>query len=41
MNLEALEKVIAENKNIKMIYTIPTFQNPMGVTMSIEKRRAL
>ena len=41
MNLEALEKVIAENKNIKMIYTIPTFQNPMGVTMSIEKRRKL
>ena len=41
MNLEALEKVIAENKNVKMIYTIPTFQNPMGVTMSVEKRRAL
>ena len=41
MNLEALEKVIAENKNIKMIYTIPTFQNPMGVTMSVEKRRKL
>ena len=41
MNLAALEKVIAENKNIKMIYTIPTFQNPMGVTMSVEKRRAL
>ncbi len=41
MDLDALEKVIAENKNIKMIYTIPTFQNPMGVTMSIEKRRAL
>jgi 2-aminoadipate transaminase len=41
MNLAALERVIAENKNVKMIYTIPTFQNPMGVTMSVEKRRAL
>ncbi len=41
MNVDALEKVIAENKNVKIIYTIPTFQNPMGVTMSIEKRKAL
>ena len=41
MDLAVLEKVIAENKNVKMIYTIPTFQNPMGVTMSVEKRRAL
>ncbi len=41
MNMEALEKVIAENKNVKIIYTIPTFQNPMGVTMSLEKRKAL
>ncbi len=41
MNIEALEKVIAENKNVKMIYTIPTFQNPMGTTMSLEKRKAL
>lgn len=41
MNIEALEKVIAENKNVKVIYTIPTFQNPMGTTMSLEKRKAL
>ena len=41
MNIEALEKVIAENGNVKMIYTIPTFQNPMGTTMSLEKRKAL
>lgn len=41
MDLDALERVIAENNNVKMIYTIPTFQNPMGVTMSVEKRRAL
>ena len=41
MNIEALEKVIAENKNVKVIYTIPTFQNPMGTTMSLAKRKAL
>lgn len=41
MNMEALEKVIKENKNVKLIYTIPTFQNPMGVTMSLEKRKKL
>ncbi len=41
MDLDALEKVIANNKNIRFIYTIPTFQNPMGVTMSIEKRKKL
>lgn len=41
MNIEALERVIAENKNVKVIYTIPTFQNPMGTTMSLEKRKAL
>jgi len=41
MDLNALEKAIAENKNIKLIYTIPTFQNPMGVTMSVEKRKKL
>lgn len=41
MNLEALEAAIAANKNIRFIYTIPTFQNPMGVTMSVEKRKKL
>ncbi len=41
MNLDKLEEAIAANENIKMIYTIPTFQNPMGVTMSIEKRKRL
>ncbi len=41
MNLEALEKAIDDNKNIRFIYTIPTFQNPMGVTMSVEKRQKL
>lgn len=41
MNTEILEKTLSENKNIKFIYTIPTFQNPSGITMSLEKRKRL
>lgn len=41
MNIEALEKALQENPNTKIIYTIPTFQNPSGITMSQAKRRAL
>lgn len=41
MNLDALRSVIADNDNVKAIYTIPTHQNPSGITMSEEKRRAL
>lgn len=41
MNLDALETALKGNSNVRFIYTIPTFQNPMGVTMSIEKRKKL
>lgn len=41
MNLDILEEKIAENENIKMIYTIPNFQNPSAITMSLEKRKRL
>lgn len=41
MDLDALERALAENNNVRFIYTIPTFQNPMGVTMSVEKRKKL
>ena len=41
INVEMLEKALQENKNAKFIYTIPNFQNPSGVTMSLEKRRAV
>lgn len=37
----ALEKALNSNKKIKFIYTVPTFQNPSGVTMSLERRRFL
>lgn len=41
MNMDELERVLAENPRAKMIYTIPNFQNPSGVTMSLEKRKRL
>ena len=41
LNLSQVEEHLKNHKNIKFIYTIPTFQNPSGTTMSIEKRKAL
>ncbi len=38
MNMKKLEKALSENKKVRFIYTIPNFQNPSGVTMSMEKR---
>lgn len=39
MNTDELEKALKANPNAKIIYTIPNFQNPSGVTMSLEKRK--
>lgn len=41
MDLEKLEEALKTSPNVRFIYTIPTFQNPMGVTMSVEKRHAV
>lgn len=41
MNMQELEKALDETPNARMIYTIPNFQNPAGVTMSFEKRHKL
>ena len=41
MNMEELEAALKANTDVKMIYTIPTFQNPTGTTMPIEKRKRL
>lgn len=38
IDVEALEKA-AQTHAVKFLYTIPNFQNPSGVTMSMEKRR--
>ncbi|MBQ2093978.1 MAG: PLP-dependent aminotransferase family protein [Ruminococcus sp.] len=39
MSTVELEQKLKENPNAKLIYTIPNFQNPSGVTMSLEKRK--
>ncbi len=39
--VEALETALRTEKNVKMLYLIPTFQNPSGITMSLKKRRAV
>ncbi len=38
ISLTALEEALKNNKNAKLLYLIPTFQNPSGITMSLEKR---
>jgi 2-aminoadipate transaminase len=38
---EALDRLEREGRTPKFIYTVPTFQNPAGVTMSLERRRRL
>lgn len=41
MDTKMLEDVLKANPDAKLIYTIPTFQNPTGTTMSLEKRKRL
>ena len=41
ISIEKLEKALQENKNTKFLYLIPNFQNPSGITMSLEKRKAV
>jgi 2-aminoadipate transaminase len=38
---EALDRLDREGRRPKFIYTIPTFQNPGGVTMSLPRRHRL
>jgi 2-aminoadipate transaminase len=38
---DALERLDREGRRPKFIYTVPTFQNPAGVTMSLSRRRRL
>jgi len=41
INIEALEQALKTTPNVKVIYVIPTFQNPAGITTSLEKRKAV
>ncbi|MDC7952351.1 PLP-dependent aminotransferase family protein [Liquorilactobacillus mali] len=40
MNMDVLAETLEEN-DVKLIYTIPNFQNPTGYCMSVEKRKQL
>ena len=41
MDTDELARVLDENPNAKLIYTITNFQNPSGVTLSLEKRKKI
>ena len=41
INIEKLEAALKANPQAKFIYTIPTFQNPSGTCMSLQKRKAV
>lgn len=41
MSMEGLEDALKNDSSIKFIYTIPTFQNPTGTTMSLPKRKRM
>lgn len=41
INIEALENALKTVRNPRFIYLIPNFQNPTGITMSFEKRKAV
>jgi 2-aminoadipate transaminase len=38
---ETLERLERDGRSPKFIYTVPTFQNPAGVTMALDRRRRL
>jgi DNA-binding transcriptional MocR family regulator len=41
MDMDDLERTLEANPEAKLIYTVPDFQNPTGVTMSLERRKKL
>jgi 2-aminoadipate transaminase len=41
MRMDALEQALAAEPRAKVIYTIPTFQNPTGSTLPLDRRRRM
>ena len=41
IRMDLLEQAVREQKNVKLLYLIPTFQNPRGSTMSLQRRKAV
>ena len=38
---QMLDRLLREGRRAKMLYVIPNFQNPSGVTLTLERRRAV
>ncbi len=41
IQIDLLEETLKVNDRVRLIYVIPNFQNPSGITMSLEKRKAV
>ena len=41
MDMDALERTLEQHPGAKLLYTVPDFQNPTGVTLSLPRRRRL
>lgn len=41
IDTEALEEYLKQDTRVRLLYVIPTFQNPTGITMSLAKRKRL
>lgn len=41
IDIDKFEELLKEHSNIKILYTIATFQNPSGITASLEKRKKI
>ncbi len=41
IDVEMLEEVLKTHTRVKFMYLIPTFQNPAGITTTLEKRKAV
>ena len=39
MDTDALEAALKAHPETKLLYTIPSFQNPSGITTTLEKRK--
>ena len=41
INIEALEEALKKEEHVSYIYLVPNFNNPTGVTLPLEKRKAV
>ncbi|MFA6372001.1 MAG: PLP-dependent aminotransferase family protein, partial [Methanothrix sp.] len=41
VDLQALEKVLLEDDDARLFYSVPNFQNPTGITYSLDKLKAV